>query len=232
MSLKYLAIFICLAISFTGCSTVKKRQTKQTSILSAAINDSIKVGRFDRAKEFSDQLVKLTPPVKTKDKIKVNKFQTVRVNIDKKGIFTKEELIPDKKFIVLPEGSKVENVIVKNDEQFKLILNENPKLQKEELKIDEELKKSEEKVNQILIDKENELEKSRGQNKGFFSSIFGFFKGLFGLGLIGTIIIIIATAFLAPEFLPVIFTAIKWFFKWCINLFGGLISGIMSFFKK
>lgn len=235
MNFKFIPIFLFIIISCIGCSTVQKRQIKQTSVLSAAINDSIRAGRFDRAKEFSDQLVKLTPPPKSKERIKINAFKSVKVNVsNKKGIFTKEELIPDKKFIVLPEGFDTSSVVVKNDDKFKDILKNNPILKKEEIKVDKIVSNNDKTIDKILIDKEKELNKLRADNKGsgFFSSIFGFFKGILGFSVVGTIVVIIVCAFFAPQLLPLVFNVIGFMFQWLINLLINGCKGVYGLVKN
>jgi len=222
--------FIFLSVLFlTGCNTTAKRQLKQASVLSHAVNDSIKAGRFDRAKEFSNQLVKLTPPIKKTERIVVNRF--VSINVEKKGIFTKDELVVDKQFVVLPEDFKGFDVIIKNDDKFKEVLNSNPVLKKEEEKIDQKVLKIDDNINNILLGREKELEKSREQKTSWFGGIFQFFKSFLGFGLIGTIILLIGLLIFAPQLLPLVFNIFGFIVNWIISLFVSLFNIIKNLFK-
>lgn len=66
MRFRFLLLFVVLGV-LTGCSTTNV-DTKQADAISVgvyAINDSMIVGRFDKAKQYSDETIRLvTPPKK------------------------------------------------------------------------------------------------------------------------------------------------------------------------
>jgi hypothetical protein len=59
--------FVLLGCS-SCCSTLEK-QTKALSMVSFAIRDSIEIGRFDLADEYSKELVRLVHPPAKQDRI-------------------------------------------------------------------------------------------------------------------------------------------------------------------
>ncbi len=66
--------FVCLSIiiniNFSGCTNYIEKTSEPMSQAAYGIFDSIKVGRFDKAQDYSNDLIKLVPPPKTRLEIK------------------------------------------------------------------------------------------------------------------------------------------------------------------
>ncbi len=85
MKIKYFTICLLFLLSLSSCNTLSDIQEKTQEAISQGVygtNDAMNVGRFDIAKKYSDQTIRLVPPPKTR--IKVEAFYGKRLkNYDK-----------------------------------------------------------------------------------------------------------------------------------------------------
>lgn len=235
----------CVLVNLTGCTSLVQRKNEQVSKLSYAVSDSIHKGRFDLASSYSAQLNKLVPP--PKKKIVVNGFVMsivknknvhgqISVNVVKNGIFTKDEVTAPVTYIVLPpdiDALKVKT-ITKDSSEFKDLVKSDPVLQKTEKQNDKNVAFAEKTTDKIVIDIQRAAEKAKSKN--IFSTIFSFFKGFLGIGILGTIIVLVVVAFVAPALLPEVLgfigSAINWVFELVIGGCKGIGVLIQNLFKK
>ena len=81
MKTLFISLFLSTSLLLSGCvtsSSLNKEKQENISQGAYAINDSINMGRFDLAKQYSDQLDRLITPPKTR--IVVKPFQLSRGN--------------------------------------------------------------------------------------------------------------------------------------------------------
>lgn len=67
----FLFIFI---LALPSCCGALEKQSKALSIVSYAVRDSIDLGRFDLADEYSKELVRLALPPTPEERILINPF--------------------------------------------------------------------------------------------------------------------------------------------------------------
>lgn len=215
----YVLILLFCAIFMSGCSSVQKRQNAAVSAAVYSTKASMDAGRFDLAKKYNDEAVRLIPP--PKKAVKINAFDVKKPTSTEKatskwntsGIFSKDDLGEQdtERYVVLPPGFENKKVIVADSVEYNKLLADNEYLRKREVENNAKIIKLQSDTDKILIDKQKELEKA--QKKGFWAKLFGWTLGLGGLGIIG---VIVACVFF-PPLIPFVFT-----------IFGNLVSGASS----
>lgn len=138
-------ILVCLALAFglSGCGTtavdLQKENRKLLSKSVYATDDSIGARRYDLAKGFSAQSVRLIEPPDAKERIKINGVttggSTKKAPAKKKTgssstVFTLPPddnggIVIDQPVVVLPESDKDAKVIVENTPEYKALEEKN-----------------------------------------------------------------------------------------------------------
>jgi hypothetical protein len=215
MRMFLLAPILLLACFFTSCENVQTKINKQIARSAFATHDSIKINRFDLADKYSEQLIKLVSPLKDSEKIKITSFHINTTINNKVGI--------GKDFVVLPANVNKDNVLIIDSPEYKELLTHNKDLQKQ---IDNEKNKLDsfaKKTNDILIEKQKELDKEKVKGN-IFTKFFNIVKWGTGLGLIGTILVIGGISIFAPELRPVVWNV--------LNIVFGIFKKIIDLILK
>lgn len=215
--LLFLTLF-CISFSFVGCASVQKRQTAALQKSIYATNDAIKKQRFDLAKKYSEESVKLLPPPKTK--VKIESFN-IPYSKDVNGKVTEARTVA-----VLPSEVKKENILIEDTPEYKQVLEANKVLAKQVIKENEEFEKHKSTVDKILIDKEKELEKLRNE-PGFFSKLFSISKW----GIISLIIGGIALIFFFPAAIPFVLSLLRLVGR-CFNYLVEMCKSLLDYLES
>lgn len=201
-----LYLFMFLGLLGGSCQNAHVRQKESISQTVYATGDSLKAGRIDLANAYSEQAMRLVAPPKQRLVVRP-------VLKTSNGI--------SEKIVVLPSQFQNTKTVVSGSDEFNKLITENSELKKQF-----ELERKEMGLLVASIDKTNrdlaiELEKSKAEKKGLFSWIWGLVGGL---GIIGTIVLVIAF----PAALPIITNIFGIVMGW----FKSLIASISNLFKK
>jgi len=206
-------VFIFVILSFSlllnGCESLQVRYNKQVSRAAFAVNDSIKVKRFDLADNYSKNLLTLVTPLKDNEKIKIKGINKTL------GGGTAQKT---KEVIILPAGSDKQEVIVQDSEEYQDLLKNNQDLQKQVAGEHNTLIAFQNQTNKILIEQTAALQKAN--SRGWFYKFFGWVKIATGVGVLGSIIILGIVAFCIPGGLPLVLNI--------LSLLWGLVFKIIN----
>lgn len=207
---------LALVLGNSGCASAQKKQMTAISRGVYATKDSIEKGRFDLAKKYNDELVRIVPP--PKKAVKVNAFEVPNKKgkvgtLNSTGIFSKEELLNrSDRFIVLPEGFENKPIIIDKSVEYNKLLEENASLRKSELENAKTVESFKQEATKVIQAKEAELAQAKRK------SIFGWLLATLGFLGIGGIIGVVVLFALFPALQPVIG-----------GVFSVIIRGINSF---
>lgn len=229
--LVWLLLVTYLGLSAVGCTTTGQQiQNRNDALVSKSVyatDDSIKAKRYDLAKSYSAQTIRLVPPPKASDRIKITPVTMKKApsKTEGKSPPTKPansannpvtepdytETNQEVPVVVLPAEDANAKVIVENSPEYQALLKD-----KETERLAKEALQSQ--VDQLLLDKENyrkEQLAKEGQ-KTWWDKIKSFFGwgGLFGtLGLIGLGVLF----FLNPALFFVVISLIKNIIVWILG---------------
>lgn len=237
--LKYFTVILVGSL-FVSCASVQQRENKQISRAAFAISDSISHNRYDLAKKYSGDLNKLVAPIKDSEKVKIKNFHTdSKSKVQTRGLKVTlgNKNDSDGNFVVLPAGTDIKNIVVTDSPEYKQLLENNKKLSEQVAAEQKNFDNFQKKTQSILIDKQKEINKANSQS--WISKIFSKFKLFFGVGLIGTIIILILVAIFLPAALPFILNILSLFWQLFVKLFNffltelnNILTEIVTEFKK
>lgn len=193
---KVLVILFGISCLFlNACSSVQARKSQQLSRAAFATQDSIKAERYDLAKKYSDNVVKLVDPINDKDKIKIQPATN-------KG----------KPVAILPADTNPQSqIVIEDTQEYKDLLAGNEELRKQLATEYDKFDSFQKQTNQILVDQAAELQKEKSKGS-WLSQLFHKLKIWTGLGFFGTIILVIglgAVAIFVPGALPVILDVLE-----------------------
>lgn len=196
--------FLCLGF-LTACPTTQEQITEQVRVGVYATHDSIGVSRYDLAKRYSAETVRMVPPpqrrmviraleqIQQEERAKGNRSWVSKIkNKGKK----QPSNVPRKSYIVLPEGSDASMVLVENSPEFLALKSENDGL-KSQLETEAKSFSEYRKVNDAtLIKQDQELKELRAYKEyhSFWNTIKRWYNRILGWGTIGLIIFAIAAA--------------------------------------
>lgn len=198
-------MILCFAMMLPGCVTVAQKQAKAISTGVYAVEKSIEAGRFDLAKKYEDQLIKVVPPPKKPVDVKP-------IEVTKNGVIQQT--------VILPQGFENKPVVTENSDQFTKILNSDPKVKAQ---VAEENKEVGSFTKQVEDTQRAEAKAASEQkSKSWFSWIWA------TLGIGGTLGLA-ALCFFFPAAIPFvvdIFKAIMAVVNGMLSAIGNLISSL------
>ncbi len=185
-----------MALFVSGCATAQQKRMVVASQAAYAINDSLKAGRVDLAKKYSEQLVRLAPP--PKKRIEVKPIEITRPTTD--GQSEKVTLT------ILPPEYQNRETLITGSKEFTKIVEEHPDIAAQLKKEDKTLDSFTKTTDSTLRAVEAELDKEK--KKSFWGWLWA---AVSGFGIIG--IVILCVVF--PAAIPIV-----------INVFTSIIGGI------
>lgn len=210
-----LLVTAAILISLTGCAGTATKLGNETDRLISksvyATDDSIAAKRYDLAKYYSGQSVRLVAPPDAKERIKVTAV-TKKGSTSKPAVKTKKSKntstvfseptvtidVPPDTFdevpvVVLPAEDKGAIVIIQDSPEYKALEQENKQFKAENDKIKADKATLKGNVDRLLAKKEafQKEEALKEQTTHWYSHIFSFFGWFFGLSGLFTVIIIV-----------------------------------------
>lgn len=197
---------------FSGCATALD---KKNSALANGIyleHNAIVHGRYDLAKKYDSELVKLVAPPKKQIEIKA-------IQVTDKTTGTKKDIV------VLPQEDAGKQTVAIDTPDFAVVEQQNPDVIKQVAQDD----KNVEKFSGQVADAQRAIEKASEKKTSIFGHLFSFI-GAFGLfGGLGLIVVIIGLCIVEPQLIP---SVVAGAIHFLINIFSGIAKGISSIFKK
>lgn len=106
-------LWLLLPLLLLGCAGPVARQSEFIRQGVYAVGDSIDKKRFDLASKYSEELKRVVPP--PDKRIEISEF-SIQTGVEKKV------------YSVLPSGSRIEDVIIENSEEYRAVVSKNKSL--------------------------------------------------------------------------------------------------------
>lgn len=195
---------------FTSCESIDSKRNRVIGRGVYAVGDSIKVGRFDLAKKYNNELKQYFPPPKKRIKVKKISVPT------EKGEETK---------IIVPQNLEGMDVVVVSSEKWKTLLSENPELIKQLEQEEKNVTKLRSNIEKLKRDEAKARQKAKKRGIfAFFGWIFGLIPFLSVIGVGGLIALAVFNPPLALSILSTIASIggriVKAFFSWIETVIG------------
>ena len=197
-------IFLALVLSLSSVGCVSASQKRERAIATAVwvAKQSIEVGKINTAKNAIDEVARMVPKPKNLPIIKEAKTDNGETSL-----------------VILPTNLQNKKIIIENSQEYKNLIIENSKLASQLRDDNKYIGELSRHVDDALRAQEAEL--NREKRKGFLSLIVA---SISGLGLIGTILLVI----FAPSALPIIIGLFKGLLNWVVNLFKNWIKSFKN----
>ncbi len=208
--MKYISILLAIFISIAGigCTTAAKKQQKAVAVGVYQVNQSLRQGRVDLAKKYSDELVRIVAPPKKATVVK--------------SIETKNANGTLSQYVVLPQEYKDKEVVALDTPKFEEIVAKSPEIKKQLVEEDKAVKKFEETVDNSM--RATEKSAAKGDAASKFHWLSWLMSGLGITTIIGVIVLCIFFPVLTPVFLGI--------FRAGMSFVSGAIGAITSLFTK
>lgn len=211
-----------LLLSLSGCAGTATQLVNETDSLIRksvyATDDSLQARRYDLAKKYSAQSVRLVAPPDAKERIKVtpitqrnspSKIKPVKKDKNNSGVFDSsspdfktidpsvsqpsEAPISDVPIVILPKEDQGAVVVIEDSPQYKNLEASNAQFKRENDNLKKDQGNLKTNIDRLLV-KKAEYERAQAlkeQTTHWYSHIFSFFRWFFGLsGLFVGIVII------------------------------------------
>lgn len=185
---------IIFAFSTVGCSTASKKRDKAIAVGIYQVNQSLKQGRVDLAKKYSDQLVRVVAPPK-----KLPVIHKVEI---------KQKDGSSNQYIVLPLEYSGTPALTIGTKPFEEAVAQSAELRKQLATEEKEIKKFEATVDNSIRATVKQADKDEKR-----TGMFGWLMGTLGVLGIGGIIGLIVLCALFPALIPIV-----------VNLFGSVMA--------